>query len=117
MEIEEIIKEIQKEAQVRKSQPPHPDSFKLKSTPIQIVDPPPSFFIRIIKKFQKHGWQSPKIFYLWVATIPKWGYPFRFIRDLVLLPKLRQRIQETNNMANQFLVRPFLKLSNKFKHD
>ena len=101
MEIEEIIKEIQKEAQVRKSQPPHPDSFKLKSTPIQIVEPSPSFFIRIIKKFQQNGWQSPKLFYQWLANIPKWGYPFRFLRDLVLLPKRNDLVERYFTALNQ----------------
>jgi len=104
LEIEEIIKEIQKEAQVRKSQPPHPDSFKLKSTPILIVEPSPSFFIRIIKIFQQNGWQSPKLFYQWLANIPKWGYPLRFIKDLVLLPKLRQHIQDTNEMLESHFI-------------
>ena len=102
MEIEEIIKEIQKEAQVRKSQPPHPDSLKLKSTPIQIVEPHPRFFIRIIRKLNQFGWQSPKMIYLRLASIPKWGYPLRFIRDLVRLPNLRQRIQETNDMLESY---------------
>ena len=101
MEIEEIIKEIQKEAQVRKSQPPHPDSFKLKSTPIQIVEPPPRFFIRIIRKFHQYGWQSPKMFYLWLASIPKWGYPFRFLRDLVLLPKRNDLLESYFTALNQ----------------
>ena len=104
MEIEEIIKEIQKEAQVRKSQPPHPDSLKLKSTPIQIVEPPPRFFIRMIRKLHQYGWQSPKMIYLRLASIPKWGYPLRFIKDLFLLPKLQQRIQETNNMLESHFV-------------
>ena len=104
MEIEEIIKEIQKEAQVRKSQPPHPDSLKLKSTPIQIVEPHPRFFIRIIRKLNQFGWQSPKMIYLRLASIPKWGYPLRLIKDLFLLPKLRQRIQETNNMLESHFV-------------
>ena len=97
MEIEEIIKEIQKEAQVRKSQPPHPDSLKLKSTPIQIVEPPPRFFIRIIRKLHQYGWQSPKMIYLRLASIPKWGYPFLLLKDLVRLPKrftdLQQQLQ------------------------
>ena len=101
MEIEEIIKEIQKEAQVRKSQPPHPDSFKLKSTPIQIVEPPPRFFIRIIRKFHQYSWQSPKMFYLWLASIPKWGYPFRFLRDLVLLPKRNDLLESYFTALNQ----------------
>ena len=101
LEIEEIIKEIQKEAQVRKSQPPHPDSFKLKSTPIQIVDPPPSFLIRITRKFLQYGWQSPKMLYLWLARIPKWGYPFRFLRDLVLLPKRNDLLESYLTALNQ----------------
>jgi len=101
LEIEEIIKEIQKEAQVRKSQPPHPDSFKLQSTPIQIVEPPPNFFIRIIRKLHQCDWQSPKKFYLWLAGIPKWGYPFRFLLDLVLLPKRNDLLERYFTALNQ----------------
>ena len=97
MQIDRILKEIQEEAQVRKSQPPHPDSQNLKKIRIQIVEPPPPLFFRAIQKFHQYGWQSPKMFYLWLASIPKWGFPFRFLLDLVLLPKLRQRLEETND--------------------
>ena len=44
------------------------------------------------------------MFYLWLASIPKWGFPLRFIKDFVQLPKLRQRIQETNNLLESHFV-------------
>ena len=89
MQLDRILKEIQEEAQVRKSQPHHPDSQTLKKIRIHIVEPPPPLFIRAIQKLHQYGWQSPKIFYLWIASIPKWGYPLRFLRDLVLLLKTK----------------------------
>ena len=104
MQIDRILKEIQEEAQVLKSQPPHPDSQNLKKIRIQIVKPPPPLFIRAIQKLRQYGWQSPKILYLWIASIPKWGYPLLLLRDLVRLPTLRKRIQDTNDLLESHFI-------------
>jgi len=104
LQIDRILKEIQEEAQVRKSQPPHPDSQNLKKIRIQIVEPPPPLFIRAIQKLHQYGWQSPKMFYLWIASIPKWGYPLLLLRDLVRLPTLRKRIQDTNDLLESHFI-------------
>ena len=101
MQIDRILKEIQEEAQVRKSQPPHPDSQNLKKIRIQIVKPPPHFFIRAITNLRQNGWRSPLMLYKWVCGIPKWGYPFRFLRDLVLLPK---SIHGTNDLLESHFI-------------
>ena len=104
MQIDRILKEIQEEAQVRKSQPPHPDSQYLKKIRIQIVEPPPPLFFRAIQKLHQYGWQSPKMFYLRIASIPKWGYPLLLLRDLVRLPTLRKRIQDTNDLLESHFI-------------
>ena len=108
MQIDRILKEIQEEAQVLKSQPPHPDSQNLKKIRIQIVKPPPPLFIRAIQKLRQYGWQSPKMLYLWIASIPKWGYPLLLLRDLVRLPKrfadLQQRLQDTNDLLDSHFI-------------